>query len=257
MRIYKYMRALDSVICPNYGSYCNVVDDAQDISKRLEKMISYSAIFFSNPMVFNDPFDANFSIDTKDKDRLESVFEEVSGNALKEGITTEEKVNELRKNLHNQLPLQNYRVSCFSEDLNNELMWAHYADQHRGVILCYDFEDKKVKYRNDKFVFIDNGSLELYSTTGDKYELLLDRVRYLSEKPKLVINNGVVEEEYNTAVPLYIKSKSWIYEQEIRLAIQSPLGHGFPEGDYYILLDKDCLKSVVFGERLEDKYRKK
>ena len=34
---------------------------------------------------------------------------------------------------------QKYGVSCFSESFDNQLMWAHYADKHRGVCVEYDF----------------------------------------------------------------------------------------------------------------------
>ena len=33
---------------------------------------------------------------------------------------------------------RNSRVLCFSSDCMNELMWAFYADNHRGVCLCFD-----------------------------------------------------------------------------------------------------------------------
>lgn len=30
-------------------------------------------------------------------------------------------------------------VACFSEDVNSNLMWSHYADDHKGFVLEYDF----------------------------------------------------------------------------------------------------------------------
>lgn len=32
-------------------------------------------------------------------------------------------------------------ICCFSETPTNELMWAHYADEFRGICLAYDFSD--------------------------------------------------------------------------------------------------------------------
>jgi len=32
-------------------------------------------------------------------------------------------------------------IACFSETPTNELMWAHYADEFRGVCIAYDFSD--------------------------------------------------------------------------------------------------------------------
>lgn len=33
----------------------------------------------------------------------------------------------------------NYRISCFSESFDNQLMWAHYANKHKGICVEYDF----------------------------------------------------------------------------------------------------------------------
>lgn len=260
MKLYKYMRALDSVICPNLENCCKFSSNQQKISDRLQRMIEYSAIFFSDPLTFNDPFDAHFSIDTEDKsewDNIIATFDEVATQLIKEGKCTEKRANDFRTNLNNQLPLENYRVSCFSSNGNNELMWAHYADQHRGVILCYEFDSLKnvIQYRDNHYVFIDNGSIDSYSTNSEQYKILLDKVIYSSEKPKMKFEKGLLVESYNIAIPLFTKSLNWSYEEEIRLALQVPFNHGFDEKNYYIMLDKNCLKSIVFGERLDNSYR--
>lgn len=35
-------------------------------------------------------------------------------------------------------------VACFSEDVNSNLMWSHYADYHKGFVLEYDFSSCKI-----------------------------------------------------------------------------------------------------------------
>lgn len=39
---------------------------------------------------------------------------------------------------------RNIRVSCFTEDKDNLLMWSHYADQHMGICLEYDFKNEGI-----------------------------------------------------------------------------------------------------------------
>lgn len=36
-----------------------------------------------------------------------------------------------------------YGVFCASSDCNNELLWAHYADSHKGI--CIGFDAKKLE----------------------------------------------------------------------------------------------------------------
>ena len=254
------MRAIDSVICPRIEKGCEFVSSQQQISDRLQKMIEYSAIFFSNPLTFNDPFDAHFSIETEDENEWQDIkdkFEKVGKQLIREGKCTEERFNNLEKHLETQLPLENYKVSCFSGDGNNELMWAHYADQHRGVVLCYEFDsiENIIQKRNDNWVFIDKGSFDSYSTDNHEYSILLDYVKYSFGKQKMKVKNGCLAESYSLSEVLFTKSINWSYEKEIRLALQIPMADRFNDGNHYIILDKHCLKSIVFGERLDDIYR--
>ncbi len=48
---------------------------------------------------------------------------------------------------------------CFSRTWNNPVIWAHYADQHRGICLGFDIPKryvKKVSYRRKRKPFPDN-----------------------------------------------------------------------------------------------------
>ena len=41
--------------------------------------------------------------------------------------------------------LRNYpNIACFSESKDSPTMWAHYADNHKGFVLEYDFKNYKV-----------------------------------------------------------------------------------------------------------------
>jgi hypothetical protein len=44
-------------------------------------------------------------------------------------------------------------IICFSENWQNPLMWAHYADSHRGIALGFDIKDEfLIKMRYEKIV---------------------------------------------------------------------------------------------------------
>lgn len=111
------------------------------------------------------------------------------------------------------------RVTCFSQSPVEPLMWAHYAEKHKGV--CYWF---------DKKVFDEN------YTSGE--------VVYSSSLPKLHVDFGVTssgEIERHLDNIVLTKSQSWAYEKEFRFYISSEeTAHKF---------NPQALKFVILGMR--------
>lgn len=72
-------------------------------------------------------------------------------------------------------------VCCFSKNMNSILMWSHYADNHRGVCLEWDFDTEKNKgsfiemeYNNaitimDEVKWTNTGHLSLNVETNGKF----------------------------------------------------------------------------------------
>ncbi|RZJ76751.1 MAG: DUF2971 domain-containing protein [Flavobacterium sp.] len=85
----------------------------------------------------------------------------------------------------------NLRVSCFTENHDSLLMWAHYADQHKGFCLEYDFLDE------------------------DQIRAFLQPVVY-SEKIRQI---GLLEEltMLTNIGSSLVKSMEWAYELEWRI----------------------------------------
>lgn len=82
---------------------------------------------------------------------------------------------------------------CFSERMSSPVMWAHYADNHRGVCLEFDVTAEnifKVTYKSRKL--FKGISLETYRNH---------------------VNHGNIREVYGT------KAKDWAYEKEWRLLV--------------------------------------
>lgn len=262
MRLYKYMRALDTTICSQKVD-CKEYSK-EKISERLRKMLEQSRIYLSDPETFNDPFDGYFSIRfTTEQDKVDAkqALEELRGKLEKEGNLQKERGEMLEKNLFNQIPLENFRVSCFSEDNKNDLMWAHYADQHRGVCLVYEIDnvDETFIRENNCLVFAEEnrGESDNYSYFGGNSKLLLARIDYSKNKEFLKVSSGKIESDYNVERAIYTKSKCWEYEHEIRLVAELPFGYAFGQGTYFCKVNKSALKEVRFGVRLEDEYKEK
>lgn len=138
--------------------------------------VKHNQMWYSAPCNFNDVFDCDISIDDK------KVFNE----ALKlfpdkRGVRPGSSMwKQLEHNIYEQLrylrtvfdQLRNTMgVSCFSEWNNSLLMWAHYANNHRGICVEYDlmeihnvlkFTPIPVTYSEDRtcFNFFDPESLQ-------------------------------------------------------------------------------------------------
>lgn len=110
-------------------------------------------IFFSSPSAFSDPFDCAITPDIIDPtdDDVASAMEDLrkrpgqpsSVIAEYESLPWEELRRKVRdgmatavRELTRQIAERN-GVACFTTKNDNLLMWAHYADAHRGICLAY------------------------------------------------------------------------------------------------------------------------
>lgn len=116
-----------------------------------------------------------------------------------------------------------YGILCFSEGWRNPVQWTHYADNHSGLCMAFEIEDKfatKVKYGEERKV------------------------------PNLAkdLQAGKIGEEFVTDA-LTRKFSHWQYEQEWRVFL--PIHDKAPiEGKYFADFGNDLvLKRVYLGAR--------
>lgn len=161
--------------------------------------IADETLSLMHPSEFNDPMD--------------TVLLQWIDNQIKIGASGFESQKEALKNL---------RVRCFSRSARlprgdspegilklrkqqkqdvcktSPLMWAHYADYHKGVCLKYCFKSEQLPLIND-----------------DHTEIF--RIGNIDYKPKFNVN----ELEIRVWDALFAKSKVWQYEHETRLVYYS------------------------------------
>ncbi len=115
-----------------------------------------------------------------------------------------------------------YRVYCLGPDVQNTLMWAHYADSHRGI--CLEF-----------------------STRNDLICCAL-RVEYGREYPLMRLYSDDPDENL---IPLLTKSDVWSYEREYRLVAQERSNGTDHEtlvtDNNYLKLPDGALTSIIVG----------
>lgn len=131
--------------------------------------------------------------------------------------------------------LSTARVFCLTTEFDNDVMWAHYAEKHKGLV----------------FGFRHLPSL-------DTPFLAAQPVKYSGEPP--VIGSGLdfllygdtpeLREKALNAVCL-TKSAKWQYENEWRVVTWRPEEVGKDYGDYKFYPEE--LESVCFGARFDDK----
>ncbi len=155
-------------------------------------IISKNEVYFSRPEELNDPFECQARVDTS---TLRAQFSELKH----EDVELEEAI---RRDWRRKL-----RVFCLCEMFSNQLMWSHYADNHRGI--CIGFSTTQM------------GNLE--------------PVEYVSEMR--IIDGNNAESIYKSLA--LTKSKHWEYEREWRSV-------NFDEAQL-IPLPHDCVVEVTLG----------
>ena len=186
-------------------------------SKGLDRIFTHNELYFASPKDFNDPFDCAPPIKFTDSTDEEYMRLHRSGaedyercNTSDMGIDIEpekaEKIvlDELKNNRNKFLRKreEGFRsvlkemsdprgVLCLSATPYDILMWSHYADKHRGVVLIFDRKG-------------------IEKSLGRCYEV---------DYEDNVIDVGVLNDNLNKwHLPLLTKkSKRWHYEKEWRI----------------------------------------
>lgn len=179
-------------------------------------------LYFAPPRILNDPFDC--SIDVKkslqnaahesDHERAEKLE-----NLLKDHTF----LSKVTNNFNDKLG-----VCSFSLDINETLMWSHYAEDHKGICILYEFPEKFINEPSNKFIgasgvsYLSNPitnwlkSFDISLLTGSNHNFTLQLFRHL----------------------LTSKAPSWYYENEARIIKE---GHGTIE------IPREYLKQICFG----------
>lgn len=146
---------------------------AGERADHLRDVLLGNRLFQPSPISFNDPFDcrAILSFDVSDAEwrgwfealaRSKASSEVEVRAAVEDMVAEKEKqVPEFEKGLLRrfQADVDAAGVVCFSSQATDVLLWAHYANGHRGACLMFDAHSgifcnaQEVKYRNHCKVF--------------------------------------------------------------------------------------------------------
>lgn len=137
-----------------------------------------------------------------------------------------------------------------SETAQNTVMWAHYAEKHKGGVIGIDFS-QLLKYKNKI------------------QEAEMHRVKYSKKRPKLnaMMNTHDKSGLKECFITLMTKSYDWKYEREQRSLIDVDALKSLQkldlacfkdfngQGTWFLRLNPQAIKEVVFGLFAEDNWR--
>lgn len=181
----------------------------------------------SSPVKFNDPFDCPIlQLLENEKDDIAKLIRKAYGGCLKivcfrsnKSLPTGE--DYIGKSKHeNDAP-----------EYLNELMWAHYADYHKGICIRYHFEACQTKLPKS-----ENTVVSYFRDVEYR-----DDISLLGE-------NG----DINMKDAFFVKSKAWEYENELRYLYFDING----SGDFQQIGIPNCISAIYFGLRCSDNDKK-
>jgi hypothetical protein len=192
-------------------------------------MLTTRKVWLAKPESFNDPFDckmpfdANLTVDdlieycrrTGTPKETVRMLTNAKGEVVKEFI--EKWAEELRK-LDEEL--QNYGVFSLSASNNNILLWAHYADGHKGFCIEY---------------------LRSSDNQLGNYEMTR-KVKYPPDYP---VVKSVGKEAFD--IKFFTKASDWEYEQEWRLI--------YDQGNVEQSLPGVDISAVIFGLEMPESHK--
>ena len=189
-------------------------------------------IWFSKTISFNDPFDGSTGFNMKQITEAEwqdlmdyfrnkwpngsDDFDRIHLTDGKPNENLKAKVlggfTQARHNLINKL--QGHGAACFSEKLDDVLMWAHYAEGDRGF--CLEFDTKYPPFEKAQ------------------------QIQYSNSYPEVNIASIILNGDKYKSLPLLtIKSEHWSYEKEWRLLHE--------EGNKEFGIDVAALTGIYLG----------
>ncbi len=187
------------------------------INKSFLDSLVKSKLYFAPRDKLNDPFDSNVDI-SRAANKL--IAQGIKTDLFKKLLKDSYELDRFNKNVD---PLG---ICSFSLAANETLLWSHYAEDHKGVCLRYDFPGAYLNNEN-KILGVSKVSYEPNAITN----WLTDNIDLFDTDHKAFIINLL-------KTLLSSKAPPWTYEQEVRII-------RFTTGLFEI--PRETLTHVIFG----------
>lgn len=200
-------------------------------SQAVVKMfIKNKNIKFTNPLQFNDPMDstipelaideekvADMLIDFIQPDSRESRIPiHIKKRMITDMRRTKRELCEDFKEMQQRWRdyLSNYRILSLTTKSNNVLMWSHYANEHKGVVIKFK---SKLSFGTPKVVDYANGPVLISRVMHNVLRYMVKSYVKDRESKDECIDRVGIYMYHAMAVYLIMKRSDWEYESEHRI----------------------------------------
>lgn len=212
----------------------------QTINEHLFESLKNNQLYFSDPRNFNDPLDSvidgyyegtNYEwLKSPNVDDIREIEVGIKISFLKRNG---EKIRYDIPKIGEHFGISYIPLTCsFSERRDNILMWSHYANDHKGVCLCFKSKYKPSPPKQEpEYEYVLTINLE---------DAPLYKIKYQNVAPKKL---NFLDKSYHKRVPEFMLTKSldWEYEKEYRTVLPeewTPNKNNFK---------KEELEGIIFG----------
>lgn len=200
----------------------DVIFRYREFNDRSLEIFKNRELWFATPDSFNDPFDCQV-------DYKEALYQTIKELELSPDINT------LLQRLDEKI--QKAKVCCFSQTKKNQLMWAHYADKHKGF--CIGFKASNLLgYGNN----LTTGVLPVDYKYLNPYQDITKNFLVLLGLGSEIQISKLSDQFLKSA--LTTKYTGWKYEKEVRL-ISTKIET--------LKFQPQSINSITFGLKMEDK----
>jgi hypothetical protein len=215
-----------------HTSYSPIAYKYRPYTKYLIESLKDETIGLTSPTTFNDPFDCPIIELLNNDEKVSGLIRQAYNDCLK--IACFSANTKLPYDDDNKQKLVQEEKQCGSmPEYCNELMWAHYADSHKGVCIKYHFPNSLTQLADGKdgvmcyFKDVSYSSQDLHQYSG--------------------------KDSINLYDAFFLKGEKWMYENELRLLYFDINGRP----GFHSISAKNYIEAVYFGLKCPQKHRDK
>lgn len=197
-------------------------------NKYLFQSLINESIGLTSPGYFNDPFDSPILELLNNDEEFSQYIRQAYNDCLKVScFSSNIKLPREDEKTHQIINKEEKLKGALPEYLN-ELMWAHYADSHKGVCIKYHFPNSFTKFVHNNDIITCFFNDVIYSDSD---------ISQYSKKDRINMKDA-----------FFLKGKQWEYENELRFLYFDINGR---EG-YKVIKAENCIEAVYFGLRCSE-----
>lgn len=220
-------------------------------NKEHRRVLTENEIYFSSSIKFNDPFDTavHLSFRYGTDEEIKSFIKRVEGKRLpaptdkeieikankmiQSGVFKDPKIFDKFEDSLQEEKYSKFGIFTMSASFNNNLLWSHYANSHKGF--CVGINSRKLD---------DN-----LKNSTERNQLIIGIYPVIYQKNYPELNGYQIESDEDAIVgQLAIKPIDWFYEEEYRAICLNAT-------NFVMLLKNGEIDTVVLGCRITDDHK--